>query len=214
MNKMEDNSIKEFWDNKYLKENIIWGFNPTKIIIDCENIFYENNIRDILIMGIGYGRNGKYFTEKGYNVDGVEISDEAINIGRSFVAQINFIKGNVLDIELQKKYNAVFCYDILQILLKNDRNKLIEQCIKYCKNDGLIMISCLSKKDGLFGMGKEIEENTFKPEDEKELHFHYSDEFEMKNINSSLEAIKIEHFKEHYDGGITKDRIYGIYRKR
>jgi hypothetical protein len=35
------------------------------------------------LMGVGYVRNGKYFVENGYNVDGMEISDEAINDRRA-----------------------------------------------------------------------------------------------------------------------------------
>ena len=205
---------EEYWNNRYLSEKSIWGTNPAKIINICDEIFNKYNIRDILIMGIGYGRNGKYFSENNYNVDGIEISDEAIKIGKTFAPEVNFFKGNVLNTNLNKTYGAVFCYDIIQILLKNEREALVEQCIKHCKSNGLIMISCLSKKDVLYGRGKRIEENTFTNDSEKELHFHYSDEAEMEKIHPGLKPIKTENFREEYEGGITKDRIFCIYERQ
>ena len=211
---MENNIREIFWNNRFLDKKIIFGTDPAKIAIDCEKIFGENNIKDILIMGIGYGRNGKYFTEKGYCVDGIEISDEAINIGKAFAPEINFIKGNVLKTELYKKYDAVFCYDILQLFLKYERKILIKNCIKYCKDNGMIVFSCLSKDDILFGNGSEIEENTFEVNDG--LYIHFSNEFEMNNLNNKLEIIKLEHFKQKDNVGIEKERsrIYGIYKTK
>jgi hypothetical protein len=89
--KMGNIDKKGFWNNRFIDKKIIWGIEPSKIAIDCEKIFNKNNLKDILIMGAGYGRNGKYFIEKGCFVDGVEISDEAMNIGKTFAPEINFI---------------------------------------------------------------------------------------------------------------------------
>jgi hypothetical protein len=115
--------------------------------------------------------------------------------------------------ELYKKYDAIFCYDILQLFLKHERKIIIENCIKYCKDNGMILFSCLSKEDILFGNGTEIEENTF--EVNNGLYIHFSNEFEMKNLNRNLEMIKLEHFKQNDTVDITKERsrIYGIYKK-
>jgi hypothetical protein len=70
---MENNTRENFWNNRFLDKKIIFGTDPAKIAVDCEKLFSKNNVKDILIIGIGYGRNGKYFTEKGYCVDGIEI---------------------------------------------------------------------------------------------------------------------------------------------
>jgi 2-polyprenyl-3-methyl-5-hydroxy-6-metoxy-1,4-benzoquinol methylase len=209
---MGNSGTEDFWNNRFIDRKIIWGIEPSKIAIDCEKIFKENNIKDILVMGIGYGRNGKYFTEKGYCVDGIEISDEAIYIGKTFAPEINFIKGNILDIKLDKNYDFIFCYDIMQLFLKHERQKIIENCINHCKNNGMIMISCLSKMDILFGIGNQFEENTF--EFNKDLTIHFSDEIEMNNINNKLKTIKLDYVIEKDNVGINRERnrIYGIYK--
>ena len=207
---MPNKGAQEFWNGKYANEKNIWGEKPVKVIGECEAVFRNYGVKNILVMAAGYGRNGKYFTEKGYRVDGIEISDEAINIGKSFAPEINFIKGNVLDADTQKEYDAVFCFDIMQIFLKDERKTLVERCVKHCRPSGLVMLSCLSKADALFGKGREIEKDTF--DGNNGLHFHYCDENEMRNINAALETVKLEHFRESYEGGVTKDRIYGIYK--
>jgi SAM-dependent methyltransferase len=87
---MANSGTEYFWNNRFIDKKIIWGIEPSKTTIDCEKIFKKNNIKDILVIGIGYGRNGKYFAKKGYNVDGIEISDEAICIGKNIFAGNKF----------------------------------------------------------------------------------------------------------------------------
>jgi 2-polyprenyl-3-methyl-5-hydroxy-6-metoxy-1,4-benzoquinol methylase len=203
---------EQFWNNRFIDKKIIWGLEPSNIAIDCEKIFAENNVKNILIMGAGYGRNGKYFTEKGYCVDGMEISEEAIIIGKTFAPEMRFIKGDIVHTELSKKYDAVFCYDIIQLFLRHERETIAENCIKHCKDGGMIVISCLAKTDILFGLGKEFEKDTF--EVTEGLTIHFSDEPEMNNLNQKLETIQLEYDTEREKGGTEKERnrIYGIYR--
>jgi 2-polyprenyl-3-methyl-5-hydroxy-6-metoxy-1,4-benzoquinol methylase len=186
--------MKEFWDKRFMEKQYIFGCEPGNIAILCEKIFKENNAKDILIIGIGYGRNGKYFVENGYNVDGMEISDEAINIGKKFAPEINFITGSVLDTNLNRQYDAIFCYDIMQLFRKNERKIITRNCIRHCKENVIIMLSCLSKKDILFGRGNEEEE--------------------MKNIDEGLNVMKIGYLTEKTEGEKKRNRIYGIYSIR
>jgi SAM-dependent methyltransferase len=209
---MESYDKETFWNSRFSDKKTIFGTESSEITVECEKVFKEHGITDILIIGIGYGRNGKYFVEKGYRVDGVEISEEAITIGKTFILEINFIKGDILDTELDKKYGAVFCYDMMQLFLKHEREKIIENCIRFCKTDGLIMVSCLSEEDILFGNGNEIEENTF--EKMNGLYIHFSNEAEMGNLDKRLETIKSGYFRERSITETEKERsrIYGIYK--
>jgi 2-polyprenyl-3-methyl-5-hydroxy-6-metoxy-1,4-benzoquinol methylase len=208
------NNMENYWNKRFVKEQLIWGTEPSNIAVSCEKIFKENRVKDILIMGIGYGRNGKLFWEHGYHVDGVEISETAITIGKKFCPGISFIKGSVLDMAFDKKYDAIFCYDIIHLFKRNERKKIIANCINYCKDNGIIMISCFSEKDKTYGMGEMVEENTYKVKKGKTVHFFTEEE--IKNIDERMEPIVIDNSIEEIE---TKDRkdeyslIYGIYRK-
>jgi 2-polyprenyl-3-methyl-5-hydroxy-6-metoxy-1,4-benzoquinol methylase len=213
MIKIQTENMEIFWNNRFIANQFIWGFEPCNTAIICKKIFKKYDVKNILIMGAGYGRNGKYFTDNDYIVDGIEISEEAINIGKTFAPKINFIKGSILDINLNKKYDAVFCYDIMQLFLKEEREIIIENCIKHCKNNGIIIISCLSDKDMLFNIGKEIEKNTFVFKEQ--LTIHFSNKEEMNNLNEKLEIIQLEYSKEcEKNKGTEKERnrIIGVYK--
>jgi hypothetical protein len=55
-----NNLMKEFWDKRFMEERYIFGCEPGDIAILCEKTFKENNVKDILIIGIGYGRTGNF----------------------------------------------------------------------------------------------------------------------------------------------------------
>ena len=211
MPRMTNATTAEFWNKKYEAEKDIWGERPVSIIAECEAAFREAGAKSVLVMAAGYGRNAKYFADKGYSVEAVEISEEAIRIGRKFAPEVRFIKGDALSVDPGKQYDAVFCFDIMQILLANERKALAESCARLCRSAGIVMLSCLSTADALFGQGRKVEERAF--EGSYGLHFHYADEDYMRGISGALALERLGHFRETYDGGVTKDRIYGLYRK-
>lgn len=54
------------------------GFEPTESAILAKDFFLEKNIKDILVPGIGYGRNAKVFIDNDINVTGIEISKQLL----------------------------------------------------------------------------------------------------------------------------------------
>ena len=206
--------MKNYWNKRFETGEFVWGIEPSKVAINCENYFKAYNVNNVLIMGFVYGRNGKYLVNKGYNVEGVEYSKNAIILGKKFCSNINYIEGSVLDIKINKKYDVVFCYSILHLFTKNDRIKLIENCINHCKENGLIIFSCISIKDKTFGIGKKIEENTFEIREGKIVHFYCEDD--IKNLHEKLENISYDYVNEKIKSYEQKDEeykmIYGIYK--
>ena len=79
---MKENLNDHFWDQKFKEEKISWGFEPAESAIRAKDFFVENNIKDILIPGIGYGRNAKVFLDNGIKVTGIEISQNAIDLAK------------------------------------------------------------------------------------------------------------------------------------
>ncbi len=205
--------MENYWNKRFIKEKLVWGIKPGNVAIESEKIFKKNDAKNILVMGIGYGRNGKIFVEHGYNVDGVEYSEEAIALGKIFCPRINFINGSVLDIDLNKKYDGIFCYSILHLFQGSDRDKLIGNCIRHCNEHGIIVISCCSTKDKTYGIGNKIEENTYEIKQGKIMHFY--NEKEMLNISPKLKTLKIGYKKERIETNERKEEynmIYGMYK--
>ena len=74
--------MKDFWESNFIEKQTMWGFEPADSAIMVKDFFVENKITDILIPGIGYGRNAKIFLENEMNVTGIEISKTAIELAR------------------------------------------------------------------------------------------------------------------------------------
>jgi 2-polyprenyl-3-methyl-5-hydroxy-6-metoxy-1,4-benzoquinol methylase len=207
--------MKDYWNARFENEGLMWGIEPSDVVVKFGQKLKENNVKDILIIGIGYGRNGKFLIENGYNVDGIELSEEAIKLGEKFCPKIKFINASFLDINLNKEYDAIFCYSILHLFKEKDRKRIIENCIKHCRNNGLILLSCFSVNDKTFGTGNKIEDNTYEIKNGKTVHFFTESEIinidknlEIICYNYSLEKIETENRKEEYK------MIYGIYKKK
>jgi hypothetical protein len=60
--------MTEFWETSFLEKQTMWGFGPSDSAILTKDFFLEQKVKDILIPGIGYGRNAKIFHDNGISV--------------------------------------------------------------------------------------------------------------------------------------------------
>jgi SAM-dependent methyltransferase len=147
---MEDNNI---WNDAFQKNRMIWGIEPSGAAKITEKVFSSNNVKTILVIGAGYGRNAKYFSDKNYIVDGIEYSREAIETGKIFAPQVNFIYGSILDYNnMNKKYErnrvdkqglprlkgTVYASELKPLGLHSSRSV---QCILAARNPAFFIVS-------------------------------------------------------------------------
>ena len=74
--------MTEFWEENFRENKTMWGFNPSDTAVMVKDFFLKNNIKNILIPGVGYGRNAKVFIDNGIKVTGIEISKTAIELAK------------------------------------------------------------------------------------------------------------------------------------
>jgi tRNA1(Val) A37 N6-methylase TrmN6 len=75
--------MKEYWESSFIEIQTTWGFKPSDSAILTKDFFLEKKVKEILIPGIGYGRNAKIFCDNGIKVSGIEISKTAIDLAKS-----------------------------------------------------------------------------------------------------------------------------------
>lgn len=140
----------------------MWGFTPSESAIIAKDIFIENNIKDILIPGFGYGRNAKVFIENNITVTGIEISKTAIDLARQYGINSNVYHGSVAGMPFENKlYDGIFSYALIHLLNESEREKFISDCYTQLKQGGYMIFTAVSKKAPMFGKGKKLDENYY-----------------------------------------------------
>jgi 2-polyprenyl-3-methyl-5-hydroxy-6-metoxy-1,4-benzoquinol methylase len=157
------NIMKQFWESSFIEKQTSWGFEPSDSTILAADFFLENNATDILIPGIGYGRNAKYFVEKGFNVTGIEISKEAIDLAKNQNGlDIKIYNGSVCEMPFDNKlYDGIFCYALAHLLNSRERSKFIGDCYKQLKQNGTMIFTLASEKTAMYGQGKKLSKNRY-----------------------------------------------------
>jgi SAM-dependent methyltransferase len=196
----------EFWESVYKQNEKMWGENPTDNAYEVLKIMRKHKIESILIPGFGYGRNAKVFHNNGFIVSGIEISETAIQRARNHFGNSTVIhRGSVTDMPFDnQRFDAVYCYSIVHLLTTTERKKLIHDCFMQLKPNGIMVFVALSVNDHRFGLGTELENNTFQSPEGLSLYFYdeksVQEEFgsynplEIKEINEPEESPNEKHW--------------------
>lgn len=187
--------MKDFWENRFLEENDIWGKNHSKTAELCLQYFSQFGVKEVLIPGVGYGRNANYFKKNGLKVEGIEISDQAIKIARDNGLVFPIFNGSVLEMPFSnKQYDGIYCFNVLHLFKQDDRKEFISKCYDQLANDGIVFFAVFSEIEPSYGKGKEIEENTFESKPGRPVHYF-------------TDADLRKHFKEFVvlDSGLAED---------
>ncbi len=184
--------MTEFWESSFIDKQEMWGLEPAESAITTLELFKKHKLNSILIPGFGYGRNANIFTENGFKVTGIEISETAIDIGKKhFGDNIKVYHGPVSSMPYDKElYDGIFCYALLHLLNAKERIKLINDCYNQLKLNGYMVFVTISKKDNRYGEGKEISKDTFETKHGVTLFFYDSDSVQTEFGNYGLIEVK------------------------
>lgn len=177
----------EFWESSFIEKQTMWGFEPTDSAILTKDFFLEKNLKDILIPGIGYGRNAKVFIDNGINVTGIEISKTAIELARENGMDIPIFHGSVSEMPFdQTLYEGIFSHALLHLLSHHAREKFIQDCYNQLKPGGYMIFTTVSKKAPMFGKGKQLDQDYFETPDGVKMFFYDADSIKQEFGNFGL----------------------------
>lgn len=209
--------MKDYWNKRFRKEGVIWSDNPSKSALAAAEKFRSYPIQDVLILGIGYGRNAKPFLESGYSVAGVEIADEAIELltKSNLVNKIDKIyQGSVLDMPFDNKsYDAIFSFNVIHLFYESDRISIIRKCKDMLNPNGFVYFAAISEFDSGFGKGDEVERNTFS---HKGKPVHYFSDSDLKMLFRDFDILDtglIDEPEEHGELGKHVHKCRYIFAK-
>lgn len=173
--------MTEFWESSFTEKQTMWGFEPADSAILAKDFFLEKNVKDILVPGIGYGRNANVFIDNGINVTGIEISKTTIDLARQSGLDISIFHGSVTDMPFENKlYDGIFCYALIHLLNKRERGKFIKDCYNQLKSNGYMIFTTISKEAPMFGKGKQLGKDYFEIMEGVKMFFYDSDSIKQE----------------------------------
>ncbi|WP_199117487.1 bifunctional 2-polyprenyl-6-hydroxyphenol methylase/3-demethylubiquinol 3-O-methyltransferase UbiG [Pedobacter sp. ASV28] len=153
----------EFWESSFIEKQEMWGLEPSRSAILAKDFFIEKSVKNILIPGIGYGRNAQIFKENAITVTGIEISKTAIEMARKHYGREMMIHhGSVTDMPFDNYlYEGIFCYALIHLLDASERKKLIEDCYRQLSDHGYMIFTAISKEAPNYEKGKLISKDRY-----------------------------------------------------
>lgn len=147
----------------FAAKHVMWGEAPVRAALFARDYFAARGARDILIPGVGYGRNAKPFLSSGMSVVGIEISETAIELARSelgldFTIHHGSVEKMPFDDEL---YDGVFCYGLAYLLGAAGRAKLYADCFRQLRPGGSMIFTLISKRAPMYGQGPKLGEDSY-----------------------------------------------------
>lgn len=141
----------------------MWGLEPAKSTIVANDFFVEHNVKNVLIPGIGYGRNAQIFIDNGMTVTGIEISQTAIDMAQKhFGTELKIFHGSVTEMPFDDNlYDGIFCYGLIYLLNSDERVKLIQDCFNQLTENGFMVFTAITKEAQTYGHGKQISRDRF-----------------------------------------------------
>jgi 2-polyprenyl-3-methyl-5-hydroxy-6-metoxy-1,4-benzoquinol methylase len=141
--------LQEYYNDKYIARKVeVRGYTEEEIKhkeIDCREAYYLMERRDgtLLDLGCGEGFFLDFFQREGWDVEGVDYSDEGI-LKRFPNLSAKVQVGDVMDnigqlIRTRKKYDLITCNNVLEHVL--DPANILKQVRQLLKSDGLLRIS-------------------------------------------------------------------------
>jgi SAM-dependent methyltransferase len=200
--------MTEIWDQAFVRSQTMWGLEPTASALLAADVFAAGGAKDVLIPGIGYGRNAKPFLQRGMQVTGIEISATAIALARSELAlDIPIHHGSVLDMPFDaRRYDAIFSFGLLYLLDAAGRQKLLRDCAAQLAPGGPLVFTVISKQFEMYGKGTQLGEDWYETHPGMRLFFY--DERSIQREFSGFEGIAITRVDEPMHDGSTRPFLH------
>ncbi|MER5175569.1 MAG: class I SAM-dependent methyltransferase [Candidatus Nitrosocosmicus sp.] len=187
--------MNNIWNKVYSKDSTFFGEGPSDFAKKCYEYFIQNNVKRILDLGCGQGRDTIFFSLKGLEIYAVDSSIVAIEGIRKFNEKNNqSINAKCIDAKQglpfdNNYFDAIYSHMFYNMNFTNkELDFLFQETNRILKTKGLLCFSVRSDKDELFRGGFKID----KDEEIYEIHGFQIRFFSIEQIKSLLLSF---HFK-------------------
>ena len=178
----------------------MWDFEPAKSAVLTRDFCIRQGVKNMLIPGIGYGRNAQLFRDSGMAVTGIELSRTAIAMARThYGPALNIHHGSVTNMPFDDRhYDGIFCYALIHLLDSGERAKLIRDCYRQLAENGYMVFTAISKAAPAYGKGPCLGPDRYEQVPGAKLYFYdeasISAEFGRAGLVETIEVSESQPF--------------------
>ena len=181
--------VIEYWNKKFQKQNY-FGIEPTDFAVEIVEFLKERNVKILLDLGCGQGRDSTYLSNNGFQVTALDFSKEALKSIKD--KKIKIIQRDMKDLSIfkEKTFEVIYSNLALHFLRISELKEVIKEINRILISKGYLIFRIKSPKDKYSNKGNEIEKQTFIHE---EVIRRFYTKKEIKDIlKNNFKIIKIE----------------------
>ena len=206
----------QYWENNFLSKPEMFGQKPSKAAVKTLKTFKEQNIKKIVELGAGLGRDTIFFAKNSINIEALDYSPTAIKIINKKVSEnklSNLVSTKIFDIRKKLPFEdnsveACFSHMLYCMALSNSELKnLNDEVCRILKPGGINIYTVRHTGDGDYKNGIHIGENLYENDG---FIVHFFSEEKVKKISNGFNVIDIESFEE----GTFPRRLFKVILKK
>ena len=195
----------------------MFGLEPSAAAVKSYELFKEENIKKIVELGAGLGRDAIFFAQKKIHVEALDYSPAAIKIINEKAKKnnlLNLVSAQVFDIRKKLPFDnnsveACFSHMLYCMALSNsDLENLNSEIFRILKPGGINIYTVRHTNDGDYKNGIHIGENLYE-NDGFIVHFFSKDK--VNQLSKGFEILNTEKFEE---GNFPRKLFKVVLRKK
>jgi SAM-dependent methyltransferase len=197
--------MSEVWNKVYASDNSFFGEEPSNFAMLCYNHMKLNNIKKVLELGAGHGRDSMFFASNGIEVEALDYSAVGVEIlNRQAKEKKLAINAQVFDVKkpllFPKGYfDAVYSHMLLNMRFSLDELRfMFSEIRRVLKPKGFNFFSVRNHNDQSYGKGTKVDDGGIYDINGFQVRF-----FAEQEIRELAQGFEILWIKEEYEEPVT-----------
>jgi SAM-dependent methyltransferase len=211
-NRENENTMSEVWNKVYKSDKAFFGEEASNFALLCFNHMKMNNVKRILELGAGHGRDTTFFASNGIEVEAVDYSPIAVELLDKITKEKRLpIKPRIFDVRKALPFPNGYFDAIHSHMLLNMRFSLDElhfifsEIRRVLKRKGFNFFSVRNHNDKSYGEGVQIDKGIY------DINGFQVRFFTEKQIHDLMNGFEILWIGEEYEEPVT---LYLVFSKK
>ena len=192
----------QYWEDNFLNKPEMFGLEPSEAAINTLKTLKEQNIKKVVELGAGLGRDTIFFAKNSIHVSALDYSSTAIKIINKRVLEnklSNLVSSKIFDVRKKLPFEdnsveACFSHMLYCMALTTAELKYLNsEVCRILKPGGINIYTVRHTGDGDYKNGMHIGENLYKNDG---FIVHFFSEEKVRKVSNGFDLTSIERFEE------------------